>query len=232
MLAAHARTSRTAGCRAPGHVADDVDHRQQVLVVDRLLAHGVAHGDELATAAPAGRRRRARRAAAARRGRPGARPAAAARPAAGYLLCRRARRPRPRRRGRRAASRRSPAAARRAAAALRRSTTQQLARRRRPCCCRRRRRRPASSRTRARTACATARRPGVVGPVDLRDDRREHRRSRRHFDHLHVRAVALRRSPASAGRTRVRDRVALRASAACLSTRFTCRSPTSPPARR
>ena len=32
--------------------------------------------------------------------------------------------------------------------------------------------------------------PGVVRAVDLGDDRREHRRARRHFHHLHVGAVA------------------------------------------
>ena len=43
-----------------------------------------------------------------------------------------------------------------------------------------------------RTVCASASRRVGIGPVDLRDERLQHRRTRRHLDHLDRRAEASR----------------------------------------
>ena len=209
-----------------GHVGDDVVHRQQVLVVQRLLAQRVAHRDQFAdrhqlAGGAAHRQLQQRVEIALRLGRQ------LQQRRRRVLALRRAGRPWPRRPGRRAACSRSRSAARRAsppcagrpaaaccgAAAMLLSSTSTT-----PGVC---------SNTRAHRLGDLAAAFGL-GPVDLGDDRRQHRRAGRHFDHLDVGAEApadrLQRRGAAAWRWRGSVRCA-----ACLSTRFTCRSPTSPP---
>ena len=79
---------------------------------------------------------------------------------------------------------------------------------------------PASLRTPREPPAPACCRPWL-GPVDLGDERRQHRRAGRHFDHLDVGAVALRRSPAAPAARAWRCRGSC-GRALCLSTRFTC----------
>ena len=79
-VAAHREHAVQRAVDAAGHVGDDVVHRQQVLVVDRLFAQRVGHGDQFANRDQLARRSNARRVAAAYRDRLAARPAAAASP--------------------------------------------------------------------------------------------------------------------------------------------------------